>query len=119
MHTLRNAHLITRLVLVWFALFLGVSIASPFVNAASDAPHCAAMQAMKVASANQGGSGGEKSMLKMDCPLCAGLCAPPASVSKTVAHAAPQCFVPCCPPATGAPLRTAAPPPGRGPPTFG
>ncbi len=29
---LRNAHHLTRLVLVWFALFIGLAVASPLVN---------------------------------------------------------------------------------------
>ncbi len=116
MQALRNAHLITRFVLVWFALFLGVAIASPFVSTHSDAPHCAAMEAMKVASGSHDDAG-KQSIPKMDCPLCAGICAPPASVSTAVAHAAPRSFLPYCHAATCAPLRTAAPPPARGPPS--
>jgi hypothetical protein len=32
LQTLRNAHLLTRLVLVWFALFVGAAVASPLVK---------------------------------------------------------------------------------------
>ena len=116
MQTLRNAHLITRYVLVWFALFLGVAIASPFVRATSAAPHCAAMEAMKIASGNHDNSG-VKSVPNLNCPLCAGICAPPGTVSTAVAQVAPRFFVAPGPMATHAPVRTAAPPPARGPPT--
>jgi len=47
MQALRNAHLITRFVLVWFVLFVSAAIASPFVSH-TPAPHCAAMEAMKL-----------------------------------------------------------------------
>jgi hypothetical protein len=116
MQTLRNAHLITRFVLVWFALFLGVAIASPFVSPASPVPHCAAMEAMKIASGNHD-STGEKSVPNMGCPLCAGICAPPVTVSTAVARVVPQSFEPYCHATACAPLRTTAPPPARGPPT--
>ena len=76
LQTLRNAHLITRLVLVWFALFIGVSVASPLVKPQATQMVCTAMGGMKMvmgddASDSNTSSGG------MDCPLCAHVSAPP------------------------------------------
>jgi hypothetical protein len=76
LQALRNAHFITRLVLVWFALFIGVSVASPLVKPQATQMVCSAMGGMKMvmsddASDSQTSSGG------MDCPLCTHVSAPP------------------------------------------
>ena len=76
LQSLRNAHLITRLVLVWFALFIGASVASPLVKTQATQMVCSAMGGMKMvvgddASDSKASSGG------MDCPLCVHVSAPP------------------------------------------
>lgn len=70
MQTLRNTRHIARLVLVWFALFIGASVASPLVNPANLQMVCAATGGMKLVNTSDDGaelqiSGG------MDCPMCA------------------------------------------------
>jgi len=114
MQTLRNAHLITRLVLVWFVLFVSAAIASPFVSQ-TPAPHCAAMEAMKLASAGHDGGGG-KSTTQLSCPLCAGICAPPPGTSAAIVQAHPRATAPATVSIVAPTLQKAAPPPARGPP---
>ncbi|PIT80295.1 DUF2946 family protein [Limnohabitans sp. 15K] len=75
LQTLRNAHLITRFVLVWFALFIGVAVASPLVKPQTSQMVCSAMGGMKMvlddASDTPIASGG------MECPLCSQIGTPP------------------------------------------
>ena len=108
---------LARLVLVWFALFVGVASAAPWVQ-----PHRFDL----VCSAGGGTTlvdmGGETGALPaghgMDCALCLPFTAPPpeAGPAPTLAQS---------PPATAAPRAdrhdlgtSAAPSPGRGPPSF-
>ena len=112
---LRNAHHITRFVLVWFALYLGVAIASPFVNPALTAPHCAAMEAMEKVAAHQNGDA-QKSIPKLDCPLCTGVTAPPPTGSITTASTTLRACVPSTTCVTHVVYRPTAKPLARGPP---
>ena len=48
LQTLRNARWLTRLVLVWFALFIGAAIASPMVKPATGQMVCTTMGGMKM-----------------------------------------------------------------------
>lgn len=89
MHTLRNAHLLARCVLVWFALSIGVAIASPLIKPQSVQLVCSASGAVKIiADGGADDSGALRNTL--DCPLCAAVGAPP-----------PHAFVPLLVPATG------------------
>ncbi len=115
MQTLRNTPTIARLVLAWFALFLGVAIASPSVQPGSLQIICAAGGGMKMVDTHADGDA-TKLAASMDCPVCASVSAPP---SPSSAH-----FDPRSPLAYALqPLRaahiasTTAPPlPSRGPP---
>ena len=79
LQTLRNAHLITRFVLVWFALFIGVAVASPLVKPQSSQMVCSAMGGMKLVQADAAGADvdGVLSHTALDCPACLPLIAPP------------------------------------------
>jgi hypothetical protein len=116
MQSLRNAHRLARFVLVWFALSLGVAIASPLVKPQNVQLVCSASGSVKIiADGGDGDTGALRNTL--DCPLCAAVGAPP-----------PQTFVPVLAPATGlgyalpqpidAPdaRRASSPFPPRGPP---
>ena len=80
MQTLRNAHLLARFVLVWFALFIGASVASPLVNPQDTQMVCSVMGMKMVASDDATGDSAQPSA-SMDCPLCAHVIAPPAPVA--------------------------------------
>ena len=118
MQTLRNAHLLARFVLVWFVLFVGVSVASPWVNPQASQMVCSAMGGMKMVSADEAGGDTVKPSSSMDCPLCAQFSPPPTPVAfsfdatQALAHALrslPSAHIAWL---TGSPL------PPRGPPAF-
>ena len=48
LQTLRQARWISRLVLVWFALFLGAAVASPVIKPVGGQMVCSAMGGMKM-----------------------------------------------------------------------
>jgi hypothetical protein len=68
MHTLRNSKLIAKLVLVWFALFLGSAIASTVIKPDSLQMVCTASGGMKMVDMT-GDDGELKASASMDCPL--------------------------------------------------
>jgi hypothetical protein len=117
MKILRNAHQLARLVLVWFALSLGVAVASPIVSPKAMELVCSATGAMTLLVMTDDGL---KELVKMgpDCPLCVTGGAPP-----PVASSLPEPFQPLAHvlqpiPAAHIASLTAAPPPARGPPAF-
>ena len=81
LQTLRNAHLLTRFVLVWFALFIGVAVASPWVKPQSSQMVCSAMGDMKLVTADAAGDdvGAPVVHTALDCPACLPLIAAPAA----------------------------------------
>ena len=83
MQTLRNAHLLARFVLVWFVLFVGAAVASPFVNTQSTQMVCSAMGGMKMVNTDVNGDAGDSVKLasSLDCPLCAQFAVTPAPVT--------------------------------------
>ena len=76
LQTLRNAQSIVRFVLVWFALSIGVAIASPLVKPQAMELICSGAGVMKLVKQLDDGST-ESGSLTLDCPLCANLSAPP------------------------------------------
>jgi len=116
MQTLRNAHLLARLVLVWFALFIGASVASPLVKPQETQMVCSVM-GMKMVDAD--GSGDQAQTGKsMDCPLCAHVVAPllPTAVRFDVSSALAYALRPIA--AAHIAWLTGTPLPPRGPPAF-
>jgi hypothetical protein len=79
LQTLRNAQLLTRLVLVWFALFVGAAVASPWVKPQAAEMVCTAMGGMKMVVSNDGAGDAVSTSLHaaLDCPVCLPLIAPP------------------------------------------
>jgi hypothetical protein len=116
MQALRNAAFLARLVLAWFALSLGVAIASPVVKPQAIELICSGAGVVKVVS--QGDDNGTPAGLHtLDCPLCAATGAPPAPAQGLVAMARPLGHVLQSIPAARIAALTAAPLPARGPPT--
>ena len=118
LQTLRSAHRIARLVLVWFLLSLGVAIASPLVNPQSTELICSGTGVMKLLVKNADGSSTEAATRMLDCPLCASISAPPPAAKVAAEPAQPLGYVLQTIPAAQIAALTAAPPPGRGPPVF-
>lgn len=118
MQFLRNAHLLARFVLVWFALSIGVAIASPIVKPQAMELICSGSGVMKVLVKTDDGSQ-EVSSHTLDCPLCANNSAPPPPVVRlTAAPLQPLAYVLQSIPAAHIASLTAAPLPARGPPAF-
>lgn len=84
MQPLRNARLIARLVLVWFALTLGAAIAAPLVAPKATLLVCAGASVKLIVQSGDG-KAVEIGHSTLDCPLCAVMNAPP-----PVANAAVQ-----------------------------
>ena len=118
MQTLRHAHLLARCVLVWFVLFVGVSVASPWVNPQASQMVCSAMGGMKMVNPDEAGGDTVKLSGNLDCPLCAQFSAPPAPV---VLHLiAPDALAYALRPVPSAHIAwlTGSPLPPRGPPAL-
>lgn len=117
MQTLRQTRFLARLVLVWFALALGVAIASPIVKPQAIELVCASGGAMKLIVKSDDGSQTSSSHT-LDCPLCATVGAPPPLAR--VQASPPSSLAQASRPVTAAHIasRTAAPLPPRGPPSL-
>ncbi len=81
MQALRNAQYLTRFVLVWFALFVGVAVASPLVKPEAVQLVCTAIGGVKLVQADAAGddTGRPTTHTALDCPACLPLIAPPAA----------------------------------------
>ena len=80
---LRQAKLLTRLVLVWFVLSLGVAMASPIIKGDGVQLICSGASVKLVnADGEETGSGHT-----MDCPLCASGAAPVLELNQSFAFA--------------------------------
>lgn len=79
LQSLRNAHRLTRFVLVWFAVFVGVAVASPLVKPEAVHLVCSAMGGVKLVQADAAGAevDGVVAHTALDCPACLPLIAPP------------------------------------------
>ena len=115
MQALRRANFLARLVLAWFALTLGVAIASPMVHPQAMELVCSGVGALKLVD-KADGSTAPASGHTLDCPLCASFCAPPTMATVSVALALPRADLVAIMPASRVALRSAAPLPARGPP---
>jgi hypothetical protein len=116
MQHLRHAIHLTRLVLVWFALSVGVAMASPIVN-----PHgmdlvCTSTGSMKLVV--QGTDDVAASSHTLDCPLCASISAPPPALNTTLTQPSPLAHVMQPTAAAHIAAVTAPPLPSRGPPSL-
>jgi hypothetical protein len=117
MENLRNAHHLARLVLVWFALFLGVAIASPIVNPQSSQLVCSASGMVKLTPTN-GDANAAVVGHAMDCPLCAGIGAPPPISLVIFDHVQPLAYAMQSIASARIATATSAPLPARGPPSL-
>ena len=77
LQTLRNAHLITRLVLVWLALFIGAALATPLLKSQSVEMVCSGMGGTKMVQTDADEAARLLGFASLDCPACLPLIAPP------------------------------------------
>jgi Protein of unknown function (DUF2946) len=117
LQTLRRATALARWVMLGFVLSLGVAIASPIVNPQASQLICSASGGMKIIVTSADGST-EVASQSMDCPLCVSIIAPPPVLRSNFEPVQPLSYA--LQPILTASIakRTAAPPPGRGPPRF-
>jgi hypothetical protein len=117
MQYLRNTTHIIRFVLVWFALSVGVAIASPMVQPKAMDMVCTSTGSMKLVV--QGDDEDAKSASStLDCPLCANITAPPSAINTSLTHVSPLSHALLPHVAAHIASLTAPPLPSRGPPTF-
>ena len=116
MRTLRHFTFLSRLVLAWFVLSLGVAVASPIVKPQDILLVCTGSGAMKMLVQADDGSTSEVVGNSMDCPLCAPMVAPPPMDHRAVEPVQPLSYALQGIPRAHIAARTAAPFPARGPP---
>lgn len=114
MQSLRRAHFLARFVLVWFALSLGVAIASPLVKPQAMELVCSGAGAIKLVKTDDGVQ--QPPGHTLDCPLCLPHSAPPPLARLPVEPPQPLAHALRPIPAAHIAARTAAPLPPRGPP---
>lgn len=111
---------IARLVLVWFALFIGAAIAAPIVHPTETQMVCSSAGGMKmvVSGANDDAPDNAQTATNMDCPLCAPVCVSLQSRSASFDHASPLAHSLHPIAAALIATQTAPPLPSRGPPVI-
>jgi hypothetical protein len=118
LQSLRNARHLTRFMLVWFALFIGVAAASPLVKPQTAQMICSTMGGVQMVLTDEGGGTPVASADGMDCPLCTQVSVPlPTAMVgfvpvSSLAHAMRPLAVAHIAWLTGTPL------PPRGPPSL-
>jgi hypothetical protein len=118
LQSLRGAHLLARFVLVWFALSLGVAVASPIVKSQAMELICSGSGVMKLLLKTDDGTK-EVVSYTLDCPLCISNGAPPSlAATAKFEPVQPLAYVIQSIPAAHMASLTAAPLPARGPPAF-
>ena len=117
LHTLRTSPWLARLALLWFALTLGVAVASPMVNPQHELMVCSSAGMIKL-SVNADGSVSATQSSEAHCPLCMVGGAPPAGAVQTFAFAQPLGHVQASHSAAHFAARAVGLPPSRAPPSF-
>ncbi len=117
MQTLRHARFLTRFVLVWFALALGVAMAAPLVSPKSIDMVCASGGVMKLVVSDEGDTA-QPSSASVDCPLCMSVAFPPAPFGDPAVKPSPLSHALQPIAAAHIASATAPPLPSRGPPAL-
>ncbi len=118
LQALRNAHLITRFMLVWFVLSIGVAIASPLVQPQTLTLICSGAGMMTVVTVSADDDSQQTASPLMHCPLCVNASAPPLTTHLTAEPTQALDDVLQSLPSVLLIARIAAPLPARGPPNF-
>ena len=120
LHTLRNTPWLAKLALLWYALTLGVAVASPAVNPQTELVICTGAGMLKVVQAADGtvSTAASDTGAALFCPLCMVGGAPSPFVPDAIAPTQPLSHVLKSIPAAIIAALTAAPPPARAPPSL-
>lgn len=118
MQMLRNAVSLSRLVLAWFVLTLGVAVASPMVQPHAMELVCTAGGAIKLVSVEDGRDLSASAAHGLDCPMCLAVTLPPGPAVQPAAQ--PQPLGRALQPIVSARIAAlvGAPLPPRGPPSL-
>ena len=117
MDYLRQTKTLARLVLVWFALSLGVAMASSLVAPKSTELVCTSGGMLKLVAVD-GTDSAASSHGQMDCALCMAVALPPAPSSVQAAPVSPLSHALQATAAAHIASATAPPLPSRGPPAL-
>jgi hypothetical protein len=117
-HTLRTSRLMARAVLLWWCLALGLATVAPLAQAQGSRMVCSASGTVMLVNADTGAPAGQgaHSLHSLDCALCLLTGAPPTPANTD--FSVPTSLTSCVSSAStqARDWRSAAPPPGRGPP---
>ena len=116
MERLRSSVQLARLLMVWFALSVGVAIASPIIKPQTTMLVCAGVGVMKLVS--PGEESNKTDTPKLDCPLCATIGAPPPALNTALTQPSPLSHALLPSVAAHIASLTAPPLPSRGPPSL-
>ncbi len=119
MHALRTSAFLARLVLAWFALTLGVAVASPVVHPGSMQLICSDSGMVKLVAIDDDGQPASASHQTLDCSLCLGTAPPPRPADSTVPQVQPLAHALKPHVAAHIAALVGAPFPPRGPPALG
>jgi len=115
LHRLRTTRSLARAALLWWCLALGLAMAAPLAQAHGSRMVCSASGMVTLVDAQSGTPVGQAAH-GLDCVLCLAAGAPPAAQRGDFsAPTLPQTVISNAG-ATAPAWRSAAPPPGRGPP---
>ena len=119
MQAFRQLRHLTRFVLVWFALSVGVAIASPMVHPQAMDLVCTSTGSMKLVVQGDDADVAATN-LTLDCPLCASLSVPPPALNNSLTQPAPFSLAHALEPLAAAHIAsvTSPPLPSRGPPAL-
>jgi len=117
MPTFRHLRHLTRFVLVWFALSLGVAMASSLVAPKATELVCTSGGMLKIVALD-GNDSAAPSHGQMDCALCAPMALPPAPCTVQLVQVSPLAHALQPVAAAHIASATAPPLPSRGPPAL-
>ncbi|MNR21762.1 hypothetical protein D3C85_1386810 [compost metagenome] len=118
MHALRTSSILARLVLAWFALTMGVAMASPIVAPKTMEMICSGSGLMQLIEMNQDGEVVPAGQHTLDCAMCLPVFLPSSSMTAQVSQ--PQPLAHALTPMQAAHIAAlvGAPLPPRGPPAL-
>ena len=117
LHTFRTSRQFARAALLWWCLALGLAAAAPLAQAQGSRMVCTASGMVMLVDADSGTPVGQAAHA-MDCALCLVAGAPPSAAAATDLFVSAQETLAAQPLVAALTWRSAAPPPGRGPPAL-
>ena len=115
LHTLRSTRSLARAVLLWWCLALGLATAAPLAQAQGSRMVCSAAGMVMLVDAETGAPASQAAH-GLDCVLCLFTGAPPPAAQSPLFSATHSSALAATAGPSALAWRSAAPPPGRGPP---